>query len=61
MTIDDLRIAVTVISFACFLGLLGWAWSARNRSRFDEAARLPFSADDTDAPQAAKAPLGSGA
>jgi len=45
MTLEDLRIAVTVISFLVFLGLLGWAWSSRNRSRFDEAAQLPFAHD----------------
>ena len=46
MTLDDLRIAVTLLSFACFAGLFAWAWSGRNRARFDEAARLPFSHDD---------------
>ena len=45
MTLEDIRIAVTVISFLAFLGLLAWAWSARNRARFDEAAHLPFAHD----------------
>jgi len=45
MTLEDLRIAVTVISFLVFLALLTWAWSARNRAGFDEAAHLPFAHD----------------
>jgi cytochrome c oxidase cbb3-type subunit 4 len=48
MTIDDLRIAVTLLSLACFAGLFLWTWSARNRRGFDEAARLPFDAEGTD-------------
>jgi len=48
MTIDInlLRIAVTVVSFAVFVGIIAWAVSARNRERFDEAARLPFEEGD---------------
>jgi cytochrome c oxidase cbb3-type subunit 4 len=46
MDINDLRIAVTLLSFAVFAGIVGWAMSSRNRRRFDEAAMLPF-ADDS--------------
>ena len=42
MDINDLRSTVTVISLLTFLGIVAWAWSRRNRERFDEAARLPF-------------------
>jgi cytochrome c oxidase cbb3-type subunit IV len=42
MDINDIRSAVTVISFLVFLGIVGWAWSKRNRASFDEAAQLPF-------------------
>ena len=42
MDVNDLRIAVTIISFACFIGIVVWAWSRRNRSRFDEDAQIPF-------------------
>ena len=42
MDVNDLRTAVTVLSFACFAGIVVWAWSRKNRSRFDEAAQLPF-------------------
>jgi cytochrome c oxidase cbb3-type subunit 4 len=33
---------VTLASFACFVGIWVWAFSRRNRARFEEAARLPF-------------------
>ena len=48
MTIDInlLRIAVTVVSFAVFVGIMAWAASGRNRARFEEAARLPFEEGD---------------
>nr|WP_291024512.1 cbb3-type cytochrome c oxidase subunit 3 [Hydrogenophaga sp.] len=45
MDINTLRSAVTVISLLVFLGTVAWAWSRRNRERFDEAARLPFQDD----------------
>jgi cytochrome c oxidase cbb3-type subunit IV len=48
MSVDDLRIAVTILSFVAFIGVVRWAWSQRNRSRFDEAAQLPFSDDERD-------------
>ena len=42
MDVNELRIAVTVLSFFAFLGVVVWAWSRRNKTRFDEAANLPF-------------------
>ena len=46
MDINDLRSIVTVVSLLTFVGIVVWAWSARNRTRFEEAARLPFENDD---------------
>ena len=46
MDVNDLRIAVTVLSFIAFLGIVAWAWSRRNAARFDEAAQLPFVAEN---------------
>ena len=46
MDINDLRIAVTVVSLLSFLGLMAWVWLARNRPRFDEAAQIPFADKD---------------
>ena len=48
--IDQLRAGVTLFSFVAFLGLVGWAWSRRNRARFDEAAQLPFAPEAEDVP-----------
>jgi len=45
MDINTLRSVVTVISLLAFVGIVAWAWSRRNRERFDEAARLPFQDD----------------
>jgi cytochrome c oxidase cbb3-type subunit 4 len=44
--VNTLRTAVTVLSFVAFIGIVGWAWSRRNRAAFDEAAQLPFLDDD---------------
>lgn len=43
--INDLRVIVTVLSLMIFGGIVAWALAARNKSRFDEAAMLPFAAD----------------
>ena len=42
MDVNDLRILVTLLSFAAFVGIVAWVWSRRNRKRFDEAQMLPF-------------------
>jgi len=49
MDINTLRIAVTVISFMVFCGIVNWAWS--KRSAFDEAANQPIA--DNDLPESA--------
>jgi cytochrome c oxidase cbb3-type subunit IV len=45
MDINDLRSIVTVVSLLTFVGIVVWAYSKRNQSAFDEAARLPFDED----------------
>lgn len=45
LDINDLRSIVTVISMLLFVGICFWAYSRRNRKRFDEAADLPFQSD----------------
>jgi cytochrome c oxidase cbb3-type subunit 4 len=42
MDVNILRIAVTVLSFFLFAGIVVWALSSRNRAAFDEAQQLPF-------------------
>ena len=32
----------TVVVFICFIGIVWWAFSKRNKDRFDEAANLVF-------------------
>ena len=46
MDINDLRTIVTTISFIAFAGIVYWAYSSRQRARFDEAANLPFADPD---------------
>jgi cytochrome c oxidase cbb3-type subunit 4 len=46
MDLNDIRSFVTLLSFVLFLALVRWAWSARRRTSFDEAARLPFDGDE---------------
>ena len=42
MDINDLRIAVTLLSFGVFAAIVRWACKRANRARFDDAALLPF-------------------
>jgi cytochrome c oxidase cbb3-type subunit 4 len=48
VNIDDVRIALTVLSFLVFVGIGVWAYSRRRQRDFDEAANLPFSGHDFD-------------
>jgi cytochrome c oxidase cbb3-type subunit 4 len=45
MDINSLRIAVTILSFIVFVGILIWVWRNRNTSDFKDAANLPFKED----------------
>jgi cytochrome c oxidase cbb3-type subunit 4 len=36
----------TVLSFALFIGIVGWAWSSRRRAEFAAAANAPFALPD---------------
>ena len=53
MDIHLLRSLFTVLLLAIFLGIVLWAWSGRNRRRFDEAALLPFADDEHPQPATA--------
>jgi len=48
MDINDLRSIVTVLSFSVFVGIVWWAYSGKRKSRFDEAANLPFAEDEDE-------------
>ena len=45
MDVTTLRIGATLACFAVFIGILVWAFAARNRARFEEAADIPFQQD----------------
>jgi cytochrome c oxidase cbb3-type subunit 4 len=47
MDINTLRGLATVFALAAFIGVCLWAYSARRKPGFDEAANLPF-ADDIE-------------
>lgn len=46
MDINDLRIAVTVISLLLFIALVAHTWSRRRHAEYESAAQLPFVEDD---------------
>ena len=35
----------TIFAMAAFVAICVWAWSAKNKKRFDDASRLPFMDD----------------
>ena len=35
----------TIVVLVLFVGIVVWAWSGKQKHRFDEAARLPFDDD----------------
>ena len=39
---NDLRIAVTVVSFIAFIAIVFWAFSRKSKKGFDVASRIPF-------------------
>jgi cytochrome c oxidase cbb3-type subunit 4 len=45
MDINVLRSVFTVVCLCVFVGVTVWAFSRRNKSQFDEAARLPLQED----------------
>ena len=55
MDVNALRIGVTLLSLAGFVGIVVWAWSRANRDRFAEAAQLPFADEAADPPSVDRA------
>jgi cytochrome c oxidase cbb3-type subunit 4 len=45
MDINDMRIAVTLVSMVLFIALVVHAWSRRRRAEYEAAAMLPFVED----------------
>ncbi len=46
MDINTLRSIITVVAFALFIGIVLWAYSARSKAAFEQAAMLPFDEED---------------
>jgi cytochrome c oxidase cbb3-type subunit 4 len=46
--IGTLRGLGTLLVFIAFISVTLWAYSSRNKARFDEAANLPFADEPTD-------------
>ncbi|MEE9322347.1 MAG: cbb3-type cytochrome c oxidase subunit 3 [Granulosicoccus sp.] len=46
MDVNELRTIITIVSLLLFLIIVYWAYSSRQKSRFEEAANLPFADDD---------------
>jgi cytochrome c oxidase cbb3-type subunit IV len=52
MDVNSLRVLVTLLSLAAFVGIVIWAWLRRNQAAFAQAARLPLDDDDAQPPSA---------
>jgi cytochrome c oxidase cbb3-type subunit 4 len=46
MDAGTLRGLATLLALLAFLGVVWWAWSGRQKQRFDEAARMPLEDDN---------------
>ena len=42
MDIELARALMTLVMFAVFLGIVVWAWSGKQRDRFEAASQLPL-------------------
>jgi cytochrome c oxidase cbb3-type subunit 4 len=45
MDVNDLRVITTLLAFAVFIGIMVWAFSARNKEDFEAASKLPLDQD----------------
>ncbi len=45
MDVNDVRIVTTLLAFAVFIGIMVWAFSARNKEDFEAASKLPLDQD----------------
>ncbi len=44
----DFHIAYTIIMLIVFIGIVAWAWSAKRKRGFRDAANLPFADEQQD-------------
>ncbi len=45
MDVNDLRVVTTLLAFVVFVGIMVWAYSARNKEDFEAASKLPLDQD----------------
>lgn len=50
----------TVVVAILFIGIVIWAWSGRNKAKFEEASRIPFNEDDDNGDNGNKENLNDG-
>lgn len=50
MDINTMRGIATILAMTAFIGVCLWAFSSRSKSRFDEAANLPFADEPREKP-----------
>jgi cytochrome c oxidase cbb3-type subunit 4 len=48
MDINTIRSVGTLVALLMFAGIVWWAYSARRKDAFDEAANLPFADDSAE-------------
>jgi cytochrome c oxidase cbb3-type subunit 4 len=48
MDVNDLRGITTIIIMIAFISVCVWAYSSKQKKRFDEAANLPFADDEAE-------------
>lgn len=46
MDLNTLRSIVTVLLLVVFIGIVWWAFSRRNKKRFEQDALLPFEGEE---------------
>jgi len=48
MDMNDVRGITTLVIMIAFVSVCIWAYSSKQKKRFDEAANLPFADDEAD-------------
>ena len=48
MDLNDLRVAITLVSLLLFVALMAWTWWPGRQPALEEAARLPFEGEADD-------------
>lgn len=51
MSLSDLHSIATVAAFVAFIGVAWWAYSPKNKKRFEQDAQLAFDDDDESSSQ----------